>query len=294
MRHRSIAITNLGIIGITIALDLETFTSCPFLIHSNVQIASWIMMIIGFSLVLYSRLYLIIISHRIRRLLLPIVLVTILTTNILVSVLIYLSTYLKHHTPLSASLNLLSWKLQVIPPVQEIVLTSLYLYFFIQFLRGRFQHSRLGRKTFYFLCIGQVIIVTCDGGLLAISYAKLSVIRTIILPFLYALKLEFEFIVLNRLTHFTQSSEGVSINNTGNGNPASKQQPISTGMVSETNRILRTDCESGSLNHSVTETSSHPMSKVSSNIVDEIRPEQKDSMEEMERRYLGQYGIAVS
>jgi hypothetical protein len=115
-----------------------------------VQFAGWLLMVIGFILVLYSRLYLVIISPQIRRVLLPIILIIILGTNLLVYTLICLKNqmmFLRKWDHQSMA-YLLAWKLQLIAPAQEIVLASLYVFFFIHFLRNSSANSQLKKKNF--------------------------------------------------------------------------------------------------------------------------------------------------
>lgn len=88
-------------------------------------------------------------------------------------------------------------------------MSALYICFFVDSFRGGGPKEDFGlmMKTFILLCSAQAMVTACDVGLIVIVSEDLFLIRAMIFSLLYACKLEFEFIVLNRLVHFTQNRE---------------------------------------------------------------------------------------
>jgi hypothetical protein len=272
---------------ITIAYDLGEFSSYSGLIYGNIQIVGWIFMVIGFALVLYSRLHLVIQNPRIRCILPPVLLSFILTSNIIIFVFIYVSAYIPSPS-LSTILNRVLFRVEVIFPAQEIVLASLYTYFFIRLLRES-SHEALqdGKKIFYLLCTAQALIVVCDVGMAVATLEALTIIRTIFNPFLYAVKLEFEFMVLNSLIYFTRGGERRLQGIEDEGRNESVGNQISEMLAPSRREETIMESEKAVFGLSVAGSSSLLPSNFQRTAAVELHLEQMNSIEEMERRYLG-------
>jgi len=265
----AILVTNFGIIMMTVAYDVTRFTLIDVIAGTWIQIVGWLFMVAGFILVLYSRLYLVIIDSRLRRILLPAILALVVGTNIVVYTLIYVCTGLQLGNNRLDRAYIVAWKLQLLSPIEEMILAGLYIYFFIRFLRETAaltaKESHFRKVTFYLLCIAQVVIVVCDVLVAILNYRRLIVLRTILYPFLYTLKLEFEFLVLNRLIYITQK----------------RKEQLPAMLSIETRRPQKTDLENGPVTKTTT-----PLSLSSSDDT-EVGSALERDVEEMERRYLG-------
>jgi hypothetical protein len=259
------------------AYDLQRMSSTGNLLATEYfQITGWMIMVVGFILVLYSRLHLVIINPRVRQILLPIILVVVIGTNILTFTITYVVVVLDLGGGHGDIIYTLGWRLQLLSPIEEILLASLYVFFFIHFLKDSSKDYDLKKKTFYLLCTAQAIIISCDIVIVVITYRRLRLVRTAIYPFLYALKLEYEFMVLNYLVKFCQRRE----------------QDVNNFMDLEGSKDTRAeekrDWELGISNTSAVVASLPLPAAFSIDSTDEIPPA-KESMDEMERRYLGQY-----
>jgi hypothetical protein len=188
--RRSISTTAFGIVMITIAFDLTFFTVVPIEIHGNIQLVSWMIMTTGFSIVLCSRLYLVTQNPRA----LKILIFSILGLDILV----YIPTLASTHIPnlsTGQKIYVVAYRLEIIFAVQEVFLAGLYIYFFIRFLKqGASEDPRRMKKTLFFLCTAEAVIIVCDVVLLTLAYTDLLVTKFMVHSFLYAVKLEIEFI----------------------------------------------------------------------------------------------------
>jgi hypothetical protein len=81
---------------------------------------------------------------------------------------------------------------------QEILPSSLYIYLFYQFAHGGSFEKR-DEATMILLIMTQMAILLCDIAMTVLNYIHFYVLRMVLVPFTYAIKLRLEFVVLNRL-----------------------------------------------------------------------------------------------
>jgi hypothetical protein len=320
--NRSIAFTNLGIILTTISFGMASLVIDFYPITVHMSNVAELIMLTGFALVLFSRLYLVILSPQVRVILLPSLLLVILAVNVLIFVMTYITLYVVDDYNKFAAIL---WKLMTLPAAIEILLASFYTFFFIHFIRdSNSDVADIRRRTFYFLCTAQAFIIICDVGLIIITSAGFSVIRGLIFPLLYALKLEFEFIVLNYLIYFARRRIGHFDDHAQNRRPESVEEPISMIFGVSRRSVQGTESETGEKIHSLSAITEGSLSLPSTNAVtpvsssfsskktlieassslpsrrssslpsnvscipdNEVQPKQMDSIDEMERLYLG-------
>jgi hypothetical protein len=157
----------------------------------------WPFMVTGFSLVLLSRLHLVVHSPKLLRFLLAVVIVDAMLVQFPVFIFSFIGApqsviFLKVVRFLS--------HFEVIFAVQEVRLSSLHIYFFIRFVKqGGSKVLRSLKRTSYLLITAESIIIVCDLTVNILLYLNLYIPRKIILPFIHAVKLQIEFLVLNRL-----------------------------------------------------------------------------------------------
>src|ERR1700712_5750921 len=100
--------------------------------------------------------------------------------------------------------------LNILFALQEIILSSMYVYLFFRFVRGchetRATHphqlstfSKRDRRTLILLILVQLVVLITDTTMVALAYLQFSLLRMAMVNFTYALKLRLEFVVLNRL-----------------------------------------------------------------------------------------------
>jgi hypothetical protein len=242
----------------------------------------------GFSIVLCSRLYLITQNPRALKIL--------IYSIIGIDILVYIPTLVSTHIPdlnTGQRIYKVAYRLEVIFAVQEVLLASLYIYFLIRFLRqGTSEDPRRVKKTLFFLCTAEAVIFVCDVVLLTLAYTDLLVAKFMVHSFMYAIKLEIEFLVLNRLVNFGQRREGLFGNFEEKGGSDGlnvKGEPPKQDLVASISRPREIqDTSPGA------EVFDPPLARQSSRFsgfnvdaADEIHDEESNSLSEMERRYLG-------
>ncbi|KAF2430890.1 hypothetical protein EJ08DRAFT_573016, partial [Tothia fuscella] len=187
-------------------LFTSTFVALMFTnevsILNLIQNICWIAMTTGFSLVLYSRLHLVNPQK------------IVLTTSLIV---IILNAVVFHGAILSSIIYSMvhptdaAWKAyvdlsfsEIVFAVQEIALSTSYVYFFFQFTAG----SRAEPKTkviLQFLIGVELLVLAADVILNVLLFKEIYMARWMIQSFLVMLKVKVEFMVLNSLVEYSQS-----------------------------------------------------------------------------------------
>jgi hypothetical protein len=161
----------------------------------------WVAMVTGFCIVLYSRLHLVTFMMRNQRLVLRIALTMIIIDAFLfhVPTIVFQfgmsdphthAKYLAYMGPME--------RVQVLAfSIQEIILSVIYIYGTMQMVKGSF-NPRI-RTTVVYLIVIQVIVILCDVMTVALDYAQYFTLKAVIQSFVYAFKLQLEFVILNQL-----------------------------------------------------------------------------------------------
>jgi hypothetical protein len=168
-------------------------------------------MVTGFSLVLYSRLNLILESQIIRRTLLALIIVTAMVFHPIILTLSF-TTHNVHKLAPLAQINLRIETVQVVIfSAEEIILSFFYVRAAYHYLRSRFVHRGQTRRAMSLLLAVQVIIISIDVALVVMEFAGLTELKLFLHSFVYSVKLELEFVVLNQLVQLSQLGvEGIS------------------------------------------------------------------------------------
>jgi hypothetical protein len=267
-------------------------------------------MVTGFSLVLYSRLHLIFKSIIILRILLVIIVVNCMLVQSPLFILAFVGA--PRYTVFIKVATFLS-HFEVVFAVQEVFLSSLYIYLFMKFVRqGGAKGVKYLKQTLYLLILAEVVIVVFDVALNVLLFLGWYLARRTILPFVYAFKLQIEFLVLNRLVGSRQAGgaklKGFGVD-LGNSDPLLE---LSRGSTWQDDTSAHRITSSESTPVKVTESFSPVLTGPSMNEVGmpivmsrdtsasfaqglngttrDMRCRGKDSMEELERRYLGRFG----
>ena len=178
----------------------------------------WILDSTGFSVVLYSRLNLVVQNRRILRLVLfQIIIDAFLFHTPIITLLLGIAT--GRHNDWQA--RVFPWEcFQVIGfTIQETLISGTYVWFTANFLKSSFSNQL--RKTIGLLIAVQLVVVLIDVVMAVIDIGfQMFTLKAIMHPFQYALKLKIEFAVLNLLlasvkpgrstADFLQASSGES------------------------------------------------------------------------------------
>jgi hypothetical protein len=181
--------------------------------YVSLMFLGWSSMVTGQSMVLYSRLHLIVQNHLTLRLVLCMIIVNAVILHIPAGVLCYLANspvFPRFVVPFAVY-----EKVHVsIFFVQELVISGLYLYETCKLLRSELvmsdMHRRACRRLLLHLIYMSAIVMLGDIGILLLEYTGLYTSQTAIKGFVYSVKLKLEFSVLNRLVEFVQRSSHLS------------------------------------------------------------------------------------
>jgi len=193
----SIIVTTLGIILQTTGYILKEFkNNCPPILVVIICKLGWVSNVTGFSIVLWSRLHLVVNNPRILKCVLVMILINgfICHTPIVVFEFGLIS---KHHNTYYHPMEIMERIQQTIFTVQETIISSLYIYHTARFLNvGYAMHTR---KVISLLLCVQIVVVALDATLTVFDYTNKFTLKCTIHPFVYSVKLKLEFIVLNQL-----------------------------------------------------------------------------------------------
>jgi hypothetical protein len=149
---------------------------------------------VAFSMVLYSRLHLVTRNLTLLR----VVIYTIIVVGFLLKIPnifnICVPTLYRRH-----SLFQTLYYLNIIPGVQEVVLSTMFIYLFFRYARAGSLEPR-DKAASVFLISVQLVILISDVAMITLICVRYNLLRTMLVPFTFALKLRLEFLVLNRLT----------------------------------------------------------------------------------------------
>lgn len=153
-------------------------------------------MVSGFSFVLYSRLHLVVQSRRLLRAVLAVIVIDgILIHTPTVVFQFGLSNptsherYVKFMDPMERIQ--IAWF-----STQETIISAIYVYATLDMLKGNF--NRKVRTTIGLLILIQIICFLCDVLVTTLDYLQFYTLKAVIHSFIYALKLQLEFVILNQ------------------------------------------------------------------------------------------------
>lgn len=173
----------------------------------------WVMMVSGFAVVLYSRLNLIVNSKRILRALLCLIIFNAVVWHPMMSTLSIGQEALgRKHRPTAkwARVFFFAERVQIIMFCgQEILMSMFYVRAAYEFLRTKYDPSlqHKVRKAMFLLLFSQGIVTSLDITIITIDFLGYQSLKLFIHSFIYSVKLEMEFIVLNQLVEL--SKEGI-------------------------------------------------------------------------------------
>lgn len=186
--------------------------SCPWILSNGLAQGGWVAMVSGFSMVLYSRLNIILESLRMRRVVLAMIVtngvvfhIAMITLSIGLAALSHGDRHEKAQTPAWRRVFQPMERVQIIVfSAQETAISFFYVRAAYQYLKSRFAQRGKTQRAMFLLLLVQVIIIAIDIALIAIDFAGLLQLKLFIHSFVYSVKLELEFVVLNQLVELSQ------------------------------------------------------------------------------------------
>lgn len=193
----SIVITTIGIILQTTGYLIKEFVpQCPHILTTIICKVGWMSNVSGFSVVLWSRLHLIMDNPHVLKAIIIMILVNGVCLHTPVIVFEFGLTS-RHHDSYMRPMEIMERIQQTIFTLQETIISGLYIFHTARFLNSGFAHHT--QKVIRFLVCVQALVIAFDAGLTAFDYKNMFTLKCTIHPFVYALKLKLEFIVLNQL-----------------------------------------------------------------------------------------------
>ncbi|KFZ18705.1 hypothetical protein V501_01062 [Pseudogymnoascus sp. VKM F-4519 (FW-2642)] len=191
--------TTVGVLPHSIGYLLLYFhlTSATWMSLTLTAIGWWIM-ITGQSIVLWSRLHLVLWNERVLRLILGMILVNMVVLQVPSIILVYCATLAANPTTLTA--YKVMERIQIIGfSIQETIISSLYICKTSHLLK---LNPRGGNRGIVIqLVIINTIFILMDLALIILEYVNLHSFQTSFKAMVYSIKLKLEFAVLGKLVH---------------------------------------------------------------------------------------------
>ena len=202
----------LGVIPHAIAYLLEFFALAPLWLTLVMSTIGFYVMVPGQSVVLYSRLHLVVQSHRILRFVLYLIIVNAIILLIPTTVLTFSTAYVGTLSIIQGYNVMeriqLAWFC-----TQEFIISGIYIFETVKLLKLMPEKDRQRSKTMYELLAINFVIILLDIALLVVEYLGYYSLQTTLKPMVYSIKLKLEFGVLSKLvalvqTHRSQPTSG--------------------------------------------------------------------------------------
>ncbi|TFB01217.1 hypothetical protein CCMA1212_006965 [Trichoderma ghanense] len=170
----------------------------------TISLIGWVCMVTGQSLVLWSRLHLVLRNKRRLRIILCIIIFNAVVCHGMVIPLVYGS--FSNHPEIFHQPYQVTERIEIVVFfLQEMMLSGLYIYETVKLLRmgGSFGNKRSSRRLLKNLILVNIMVMSLDVTIVALEFANLYDYQISYKPFAYSVKLKLEFTVLNRLVELT-------------------------------------------------------------------------------------------
>ncbi len=200
----SLIVASIGIFPYCLGFLLEYFGLLVFWASILFSTIGWVMLITGQSVVLYSRLGLIVQNDRILKGVKWMIIIDAIIFHTLTTVFQYCQAYGGDQAQFDHALFYMEKIQMTVFCVQEFIISGIYLWKTVDLLK---LVSRKGtRKVMWELFTINAIIILMDIALLALEYKGLRSLERAFKSVIYSVKLKMEFAVLGKLVNLVQSS----------------------------------------------------------------------------------------
>ncbi len=216
----SLLATAWGVVGHTVGFLLKFFVpGCHYAVYGVIIQVGWWGMILGFSLVLYSRLHLVIRNRRVQQA----VLIMIIAVNIGIqwpTTIIFFGHNSPKYKEAWANANQAMEKVQVVVvSIAESIIEGIYIWATLRLLRTGVNVRP--RKVLIFLITISLVNMLSNIMLITMDYIDIYNMKAAIHGWVYTIKLRLEFVVLNQLMAI--ASKGLAPSGTA-ASPAKSDQ----------------------------------------------------------------------
>ncbi|KAJ5610179.1 hypothetical protein N7510_006898 [Penicillium lagena] len=197
----------IGVVPYSIGFLLKFFTHVDSVVSVTVLTIGWWTMVTGQSVVLYSRLHLVLRDERTLRRVLHMIIANFFLLSIPTTIMTYGANIVRPPNQIWIEGYNIMEKIQLTGfTLQETLLSTLYVIETVKLLRLGADTRRDARTIMYQLCGINILIITMDLVLLGLEYANFYAVQITLKGFIYSLKLKLEFAVLGRLVEVNQGS----------------------------------------------------------------------------------------
>ncbi|KAL6697226.1 hypothetical protein J3F84DRAFT_368355 [Trichoderma pleuroticola] len=179
----------------------------------TLSLMGWVFMVTGQSLVLWSRLHLVLRNQKRLKIILYIIIFNGIVCHGMVIPLVYGS--FSSNPEIFETPYKITERIEIIVFfLQEIMLSSLYIYETLKLLRlgGSFGNRQSSRRLLKNLILVNVLVMVLDVTIVVLEFAGLYDFQISYKPFAYSVKLKLEFTVLNRLVELTSGGRQMNSN----------------------------------------------------------------------------------
>jgi hypothetical protein len=181
-----------------------TVTTSPWLVSTTLFELGWVGMVSGFSIVLYSRLSILVRNRLILRLTLAMIIINGVCLHTATLILVYGSSIesrdgLENRAKWLAALRAMDGVHAVGFTMQGFVISCLYMKAAWDQLQEPLLPNRGARKVYTLLITVQALVLSFDILVIVLAFAGYYAIKGMVCSFTYSIKLELEFVILNQL-----------------------------------------------------------------------------------------------
>ncbi|KAM7213322.1 hypothetical protein V8F06_011270 [Rhypophila decipiens] len=197
----SIIITTVGFVLQVVGFILKFFKNdWPRVLVNIIFTIGRVSNVTGFSIVLWSRLHLLVNNqYYILQITLAAIIINSVAMHIPTIVFRFYMMSPQHRSQFVRPLEIMEKVQQTVFAFQETVISGLYIFYAARFLKSGFGPKKRKVAALRLLIAVQVAAILMDAGLSVFDYLSLYTLKCAIHPFVYAVKLKLEFIVLNQL-----------------------------------------------------------------------------------------------
>ncbi|SPO06582.1 related to integral membrane protein [Cephalotrichum gorgonifer] len=227
----SLLVASIGLIVTTTGFSTYFFNITPNkFVQSAVTIAGWWAFIVGQSLVLWSRLHLVLQSPRILRGVLAMIIVNAIVLLIPTTVLSLGNNVDPIPEPFARGYDIMENIQLTVFCVQEFIISGLYIWATTKLLA--YTTERRKRRLMAELITMNVVLVLMDLVLIGVQYASFRILQIVLKGFVFSIKLKFELAVLGRLTAFVHAEQALILGMDASGiaDPVHQRSSHHTGI----------------------------------------------------------------
>ncbi|KAJ5716327.1 hypothetical protein N7493_008238 [Penicillium malachiteum] len=196
---------SLGVIPDALGLIIKYFElSTMIWLPVTLSTAGWCIMVTGQSLVLYSRLHLVVMNRKVLNCILGMIIFDAIAMQIPQIIASYGAVYVCH-LQFTKFFNIWEKVQLTVFFMQEIIISGVFIVQTLRLLRSYPTRSKRKTNIMYQLLTINAAIIIMDIALLILEYMGFFITQTVLKCFFYTVKLKLEIAVLSRLASFVKS-----------------------------------------------------------------------------------------